>query len=65
MKVTTNNMGSKVVEVIENNMVAIVSGNNVQINQRDPIHPEDDFKYSSVYMTKDEIIALAEKLKNI
>jgi hypothetical protein len=63
MNVTTNNLGNKVITIKEDDKVALVDGNLVTINQLG--WEKDPYKYSSIYMTKDEIIALAEQLKKM
>jgi hypothetical protein len=63
MEITTNNLGNKVITIKEDDKVALVDGNLVTINQLG--WDKDPYKYSSVYMTKEEIIALAEQLKKM
>jgi hypothetical protein len=63
MEVTVNNLGNKVITIREEDCVAIVDSNRVQINQLG--FERDPFKYESVFLSKDEIIALAEQLKKM
>ena len=57
----TNSNGNTVIEIKED-VVAIVDGESVQLNQLKGLG-KDPFKYDSVYIDKETIIALAEQLK--
>jgi hypothetical protein len=62
LKETINNNGNRVVEVAED-IVALVNGDRVQMNQLDALDPKNGYNYQSIYLSADQIIALAEHLK--
>jgi len=60
-KETVNHNGNTVIDIRED-VVAIVDGDKVQLNQLDAL-ANSPFTYDSVYLDKETIIALAEQLK--
>jgi hypothetical protein len=62
VEINKNNLGKSVAVIDPENVVAIVDGESVQINQLDPFE-KDPFKYSSVFMTKEQILKLAEAIQ--
>jgi hypothetical protein len=62
LKETVNKLGYRVVEVADD-IVALVDGDRVQVNQLDALDPKDGYNYASIYFSEDQIIALAEHLK--
>lgn len=70
MNIKVNPNGNKVVEIQEDTVAIlnknIISGKTVvQLNQLDPLGNKDPHKFSSVFMTKEDILELAKTIKNL
>lgn len=61
MKVRTNIHGKKLIYLNEDTVCVLDQFAMIKLNQK----YEDEFDYSTIYLTKNEIIQLAEELKKL
>jgi hypothetical protein len=62
--VIKNNQDEDVIVIDERKIVAIIKGDSIKINEKDPKLTPDTTKFQSVTLTKEQIFILAEQLKD-